>query len=41
VTLAYLPDGDHSFVPRKSSGYTKDGNWDAAIEKIAGFVGTL
>jgi predicted alpha/beta-hydrolase family hydrolase len=38
VTLAYLPDGDHSFVPRKSSGHTKDGNWDAAIEKIAGFV---
>ena len=41
VKVAYLPDGDHSFVPRKSSGYTKEGNWNAAIEKIAGFIGGL
>jgi predicted alpha/beta-hydrolase family hydrolase len=41
IKLAYLPDGDHSFVPRKSSGHTKEGNWDVAIEKIAGFVSTL
>jgi predicted alpha/beta-hydrolase family hydrolase len=41
IKLAYLPDGDHSFVPRKSSGHTKEGNWDAAIEKIAEFVSTL
>jgi len=41
IKLAYLPDGDHSFVPRKSSGHTKEGNWDMAIEKIAEFVGKL
>ncbi|MCG6262195.1 alpha/beta fold hydrolase, partial [Vibrio vulnificus] len=26
VRLAFLPDGDHSFKPRKSSGYTEAGN---------------
>jgi len=41
VRVQYLPDGDHSFVPRKSSGHTRDGNWDAAIEAIAKFVGKL
>ena len=41
VKLAYLPDGDHSFVPRKSSGHTKEGNWGKAVEMIAEFVGKL
>ena len=41
IKLAYLPDGDHSFVPRKSSGHTKEGNWDMAIEKIETFVEEL
>lgn len=41
IKVAYLPDGDHSFVPRKSSGHTKEGNWDLAIEKIAGFITSL
>jgi len=38
IKVAYLPDGDHSFVPRKSSGHTKEENWNAAIDKIAEFV---
>jgi predicted alpha/beta-hydrolase family hydrolase len=41
VTVRYLPDGDHSLVPRKSSGHTQDGNWDAAVEAIVEFVEKL
>ena len=38
IRVAYLPDGDHSFVPSKSSGHTKEGNWDEGVAKIAAFV---
>lgn len=31
----WLPDGDHSFKPRKKSGYTEEQNRDAAIAAIA------
>jgi len=31
----WLPDGDHSFKPRKKSGHTLAGNMDAALEAIA------
>ena len=41
VKVRYLPDGDHSLTPRKSSGHTKEGNWDSAIEQIAEFVEKL
>lgn len=38
IRVEYLPDGDHSFKPRKSSGHTQDGNIAAAIEKMRAFI---
>ncbi len=38
VQLEFIPDGDHSFKPRKSSGYTEVSNIHLAIEHISTFV---
>ncbi|MCA4022523.1 alpha/beta fold hydrolase [Vibrio vulnificus] len=38
VRLAFLPDGDHSFKPRKSSGYTEAGNVQLALEQLCAFI---
>ncbi len=38
IDIQWLPDGDHSFVPRKRSGLTREQNWDAAVEHLARFV---
>ena len=38
IRLHWLPDGDHSFKPRVSSGRTQDENWREAISVIASFV---
>lgn len=38
VTLTFIPDGDHSFKPRKASGYTEPQNRQLAADKIAGFI---
>lgn len=38
IELAFLEDGEHSFVPRKSSGRTHDQNMDEAIERLAQFL---
>ncbi len=38
IGLEWLPDGNHDLAPRKASGHTKDGNWRAAADAIAGFV---
>lgn len=38
IEFCWLPDGDHDLVPRKSSGHTTDGNWDAAAAAITEFV---
>lgn len=38
IGLEWLPDGNHDLAPRKASGHTKDGNWRAAAEAIAGFM---
>lgn len=35
-----IPDGDHSFKPRKSSGYTEVSNMQLAVSKIEQFVTT-
>ncbi|MGE0759921.1 MAG: alpha/beta family hydrolase [Pirellulaceae bacterium] len=35
--LHWLPDGDHSFEPRKSSGRTSEQNLAEAVEVVAGF----
>ena len=41
ITVRWLPDGDHSFKPRKASGHTGDGNLALAVERICGFLDTL
>jgi hypothetical protein len=41
VRVSWLNDGDHSFKPRKTSGLTEQGNWDAAIGEIAEFLISL
>ncbi|MGF1726055.1 alpha/beta family hydrolase [Photobacterium nomapromontoriensis] len=38
VSIAFLPDGDHGFKPRKASGYTEAGNIALAIEQLATFI---
>jgi predicted alpha/beta-hydrolase family hydrolase len=38
VRVHWLPDGDHSFKPRSSSGRTQEENWREAIEVMVSFV---
>jgi len=38
VQIHWLPGGDHSFKPRKSSGLSEQKNWDEAITAIAKFI---
>ena len=38
VTTHWLADGDHSFTPRKSSGYTVEQNRQNAVQRIAQFI---
>lgn len=38
IELYWLPDGDHSFKPRKKSGRTEEQNWLEAVEAIDDFV---
>ncbi|MBY6238476.1 alpha/beta family hydrolase [Vibrio harveyi] len=38
VTVSFLPDGDHSFKPRKSSGYTEAGNIASTVVQLATFI---
>jgi predicted alpha/beta-hydrolase family hydrolase len=41
VKIHWLPDGDHSFKPRKASGRTVEESWREGIETVAGFVRVL
>ncbi len=41
IEVHWLPDGDHSFKPRKASGRSERQNWDEAVERIARFVAKL
>lgn len=41
IQIEWLPDGDHSFKPRKKSGHTEEQNQKDAIEAIARFVENL
>lgn len=36
--LAWIPDGDHSFKPRKSSGYTEESNNILVTSHIVSFI---
>ncbi len=38
VQLQFIPDGDHSFKPRKSSGHTEDGNIELAVKYLSEFI---
>lgn len=38
VDVEFIPDGDHSFKPRKRSGYTEQGNIDLTVEHLAAFI---
>ena len=37
VKIHWLPDGDHSFKPRKASGTTVEENWQDGIKAVADF----
>lgn len=41
ITVHWLEDGDHSFVPRKASGRTREDNWSEAATAFGAFVDTL
>ena len=41
VRVAWVPDGEHSFKPRKSSGRTEQQNWEAALVEMVLFLETL
>jgi len=40
VQVKWIEDGDHSFKPRKTSGRTGLGNWEAALDEVAAFLET-
>jgi predicted alpha/beta-hydrolase family hydrolase len=41
IRLVYLPDGDHSFKPRKSAGRSYEENMGQAVNEIVKFCGGL
>ena len=38
IEIVWLPDGDHSLAPRKSSGFTAAGHLQTAIERATAFA---
>lgn len=38
VKIEFIPDGDHSFKPRKSSGHTETSNITLAVEHLTQFI---
>jgi len=41
IEVEWMPDGDHSFKPRKRSGHTEEENLDAAVAAVVRFVNGL
>lgn len=41
IRLYWLPDGEHSFKPRKASGHSEVGNLQQAVQATLDFVRTL
>lgn len=41
ICIHWLPDGDHSFKPRKKSGRTTEENWVEAVDVIREFLRSL
>lgn len=40
TSICWIGDGDHSLQPRKSSGYTLEGNLQQACDSICQFIGS-
>ncbi|WP_394241945.1 alpha/beta fold hydrolase [Vibrio astriarenae] len=38
IDVVFIPDGDHSFKPRKRSGFTEQGNLTLAAQQAATFI---
>ncbi|MEZ9411503.1 alpha/beta fold hydrolase [Vibrio lentus] len=38
IRVEFIPDGDHSFKPRKRSGYTEQQNIALTVEKLSAFI---
>ncbi|MBE8577003.1 alpha/beta fold hydrolase [Vibrio sp. OPT18] len=38
IRVEFIPEGDHSFKPRKSSGYTEQQNIALTVEKLSAFI---
>jgi hypothetical protein len=38
IRLAWCPDGDHSFKPRKASGRSQEDNWSLAVSVLFEFL---
>ncbi|AOS97544.1 Alpha/beta hydrolase family protein [Microbulbifer aggregans] len=38
ISVVWLEDGDHDFKPRKASGFTLEGHWQAAAKHVAEFI---
>ncbi|WP_454442250.1 alpha/beta fold hydrolase [Vibrio bathopelagicus] len=38
IRVEFIPDGDHSFKPRKSSGYTEQQNIALIVERLSVFI---
>ncbi|MGF1754860.1 dienelactone hydrolase family protein [Vibrio makurazakiensis] len=38
VRVEFIPDGDHSFKPRKSSGYTEQQNIAVTVESLSRYI---
>lgn len=38
IRIAWCPDGDHSFKPRKASGRSQEDNWDLAVSVVFEFL---
>ncbi|MCZ8500398.1 alpha/beta fold hydrolase [Vibrio lentus] len=38
IRVEFIPDGDHSFKPRKSSGYTEQQNIALTVDKLSAFI---
>ena len=41
VTLQWIPDGDHSFSPRKRSGRTEEQNLGLAVQHVHSFLASV
>ncbi len=41
INLHFLEDGEHAFMPRKSSGRTQAANWEFAVEEMIRFISSI